>query len=203
MNKLLQVLVWALFCTVYCSGQSKCILNVSICISISLLHYPLMLFTGKLVDCNSSRTGSFCLPGIMTLDTVECELWGWDCISDMEVKKDGEGGGGGWPWSSSGAPSAPTHPNCYRSAFLAVFLFFIIIGVFVGLLIGESVDYSRTHFLLVQWRMNHSFSVAVSLPGAGAALFHGDSGAEGSEVWSCSARCELWVQHGAVRRFKI
>lgn len=78
----------------------------------------------------------------MTLDTVECELWGWYCISNMEVKKDGGGGGG--PWSSSGAPSAPAHPNCYRSTLVALFLFFVVIGVFVGLLIGESVDCIKT-----------------------------------------------------------
>lgn len=31
-------------------------------------------------------------------------------------------------------------------------------------------------------RMTHSSSVTASLPGAGAALFHGDGGAERSEV---------------------
>lgn len=54
----------------------------------------------------------------------------------MEVKKDGGRG----PWSSSGASSAPSNNACYRSALLALFLFFLVIGVFVGLLIGESVD---------------------------------------------------------------
>lgn len=46
----------------------------------------------------------------------------------MEVKKD-EGGG---LWSSS--------ITCYRSTLIAALLFFLFIGVFVGLLIGESTD---------------------------------------------------------------
>ncbi|XP_071343966.1 transmembrane protease serine 9 [Trachinotus anak] len=50
----------------------------------------------------------------------------------MEVKKDGGGGGGGGPWSSS--------PACYRSTLIAFFLFFLIIGVFVGLLIAYLVQ---------------------------------------------------------------
>lgn len=82
--------------------------------------------------CISTRTGWFCPSGIMILATVECELWGWRCESNMEVKKDGGGS-----WSSSGASSAP---SCYRSTLVAFFLFFLVIGVFVGLVIGESRD---------------------------------------------------------------
>ncbi|KAM8745376.1 transmembrane protease serine 9 [Acanthopagrus schlegelii] len=50
----------------------------------------------------------------------------------MEVKKDGGGS-----WSSSGASSAP---SCYRSTLVAFFLFFLVIGVFVGLVIAYLVQ---------------------------------------------------------------
>ncbi|XP_073333168.1 transmembrane protease serine 9 [Pagrus major] len=56
----------------------------------------------------------------------------------MELKKDGGGGGGSW--SSSGASSAPSHPSCYRSTLVAFFLFFLVIGVFVGLVIAYLVQ---------------------------------------------------------------
>jgi len=46
----------------------------------------------------------------------------------MEVKKDGGGG----LWSSPGASSAS-----YRGILIAFLFIFLIIGVFVGLLIGE------------------------------------------------------------------
>eukprot|EP00064_Thunnus_orientalis_P001410 superscaffoldBa00000095_g1413 len=48
----------------------------------------------------------------------------------MEVKKDGGGS-----WSSPGPSSAPSNPACYRSTLVAFLLFFLVIGVFVGLLI--------------------------------------------------------------------
>lgn len=51
----------------------------------------------------------------------------------MEVKKD-EGG----PWSSTGASPASSNHGCYRSAIVASFVFVLIVGVFVGLLISES-----------------------------------------------------------------
>lgn len=44
----------------------------------------------------------------------------------MEVKKDG-GGGGAWSLS----------PACHRSTVIASLFFFLVLGVFVGLFIGE------------------------------------------------------------------
>ncbi|XP_049910862.1 transmembrane protease serine 9 [Epinephelus moara] len=55
----------------------------------------------------------------------------------MEVKKDG---GGGEPWSSPGASSAPSSSACCRSTLIAFLLFFLVIGVFVGLLIAYLVQ---------------------------------------------------------------
>lgn len=48
----------------------------------------------------------------------------------MEGKKDEGGGGGGGPWSSS--------YTCCRSGLVALLFLVLVIGVFVGLLIGES-----------------------------------------------------------------
>ncbi|KAF7655360.1 hypothetical protein LDENG_00057290 [Lucifuga dentata] len=53
----------------------------------------------------------------------------------MEAKKDGGG-----TWSTERASSAPSRPPCYRSTLLAFFLFFLIIGVFVGLLLAYLVQ---------------------------------------------------------------
>lgn len=53
------------------------------------------------------------------------------CESNMEAQKD-EGRG---PWSSS--PPAPSSSVCYRSGLILFLLFFLIIGIFVGLVIGE------------------------------------------------------------------
>lgn len=96
----------------------------------------------------------------------------------MEVKKD-EGGG---LCSSSIA--------CYRSTLIAALLFFLFIGVFVGLLIGESTENTVMIYHFSYWSgklffpklVNHFFSVLTSVSSAGAALFHGDSGAARSEV---------------------
>ncbi|XP_037626594.1 transmembrane protease serine 9 [Sebastes umbrosus] len=50
----------------------------------------------------------------------------------MEVRKDGGGG----PWSSPGASPAPSNSACYRGSIVAFIFFFLVIGVFVGLLIA-------------------------------------------------------------------
>ncbi|XP_059197799.1 transmembrane protease serine 9 [Centropristis striata] len=55
----------------------------------------------------------------------------------MEEKKNG---GGGEQWSSPGASSAPSSPACYRSSIIAFLFFFLVIGVFVGLLIAYLVQ---------------------------------------------------------------
>ncbi|XP_034565140.1 transmembrane protease serine 9 [Notolabrus celidotus] len=54
----------------------------------------------------------------------------------MEGKKEGGGGGA---WSSPGASSAPSSAFC-RSMFLAFFIFFLVIGVFIGLVIAYLVQ---------------------------------------------------------------
>ncbi|XP_041648263.1 transmembrane protease serine 9 [Cheilinus undulatus] len=55
----------------------------------------------------------------------------------MEVKKDG---GGGVPWSSTGPSSAPSNPACHRSTLMVFFIFFLVIGVFLGLIIAFLVQ---------------------------------------------------------------
>lgn len=65
---------------------------------------------------------------------VECELWGWRWDSNMDVKKDGGEGS----WSPSGMPSAPPSPSCYKCVLVTCIFLFLIIGIFVGLAIGES-----------------------------------------------------------------
>ncbi|XP_062280273.1 transmembrane protease serine 9 [Scomber scombrus] len=59
----------------------------------------------------------------------------------MEVKKDGGG-----PWSSPGPSSAPANPACHRITVIAFLLFFLTIGVFVGLLIAYMVQ--EQHYFL-------------------------------------------------------
>ncbi|CAJ1060622.1 transmembrane protease serine 9 [Xyrichtys novacula] len=51
----------------------------------------------------------------------------------MEVKKDGGGGS----WSSS---SAPSNSACCRGTLMAFFIFFLVIGVFIGLIIAYMVQ---------------------------------------------------------------
>ncbi|KAK2907890.1 transmembrane protease serine 9 [Channa argus] len=78
----------------------------------------------------------------------------------MEVKKDGGGG----PWSSS--------YNCYRSTLLAALLFFLFIGVFVGLLIAflvqeqhyfmETVELKGLKYDPVLQNQNSAFYIVLS-----------------------------------------
>ncbi|KAI3368757.1 hypothetical protein L3Q82_025737, partial [Scortum barcoo] len=87
----------------------------------------------------------------------------------MEVKKDGGGGGS---WSSSGASSAPSNPSCYRSVLVAIFFFFLVIGVFVGLLISylvqeqhyfmETVELKGLKYDPVLQDENSGFSIVLS-----------------------------------------
>ncbi|XP_061635977.1 transmembrane protease serine 9 [Phyllopteryx taeniolatus] len=66
----------------------------------------------------------------------------------MEMAKDGGG-----TWSSPGPSSAPSSPACYRSVLIFCLLFFLIAGVFVGLLIA---------YLMQE---QHSFMETVELKG--------------------------------------
>lgn len=60
-------------------------------------------------------------------------LWRTYCESNMEMRKDG-GGGMSAP---SGASSVPAQSSCYKSALIVLLL--LVTGLFVGLLIGESM----------------------------------------------------------------
>lgn len=60
-------------------------------------------------------------------------LWRMYCESNMEMRKDG-GGGMSAP---SGASSVPAQSSCYKSALIVLLL--LVTGLFVGLLIGESL----------------------------------------------------------------
>ncbi|KAM7409856.1 hypothetical protein PAMA_001385 [Pampus argenteus] len=84
----------------------------------------------------------------------------------MEVKKDGGG-----PWSSP-TSSAPSNPACYRSTLIAFLLFFLITGVFVGLLIAylvqeqhyfmETVELKGLKYDPVLQDENSGFSIVLS-----------------------------------------
>ncbi|XP_044055904.1 transmembrane protease serine 9 [Siniperca chuatsi] len=86
----------------------------------------------------------------------------------MEVKKDG----GGVSWSSSGASSAPSNTASYRSTLIALLFFFLIIGVFVGLLIAylvpeqhyfvETVELKGLKYDPVLQNENSGFSIVLS-----------------------------------------
>ncbi|XP_069007183.1 transmembrane protease serine 9 [Embiotoca jacksoni] len=86
----------------------------------------------------------------------------------MEVKKDGGGG----PWSSSGASPTPSNPACYRSTLIAFLLFFLVIGIFVGLVIAylvqeqhyfmETVELRGLKYDVVLQDENSGFSIVLS-----------------------------------------
>lgn len=138
-------------------------------------------------------------------------LWRTYCESNMEMRKDG-GGGMSAP---SGASSVPAQSSCYKSALIVLLL--LVTGLFVGLLIGESMCFVIK--LNCTWTCKYEFDsckkkkkkdlfllpsyVATSLLGAGGASFHGDSATQGPAIWSCSAGGELWLLHSADLRFEV
>lgn len=137
-------------------------------------------------------------------------LWRTYCESNMEMRKDG-GGGMSAP---SGASSVPAQSSCYKSALIVLLL--LVTGLFVGLLIGESMcfviklnctwtcTYEFDSSKKKKWKkISSSSPVATSLLGAGGASFHGDSATQGPAIWSCSTGGELWLLHSADLCFEV
>lgn len=160
----------------------------------TLEPFPQITQVIKCVWLNKGRWTSWCFH--------RSHLWRMYSESNMDMRKDGGGGMS----SPSGALYVPAQSSCYKIALIVLLL--LVTGLFVGLLIGESICFLAWLNCISVWFQWEQLlllysNVSASLLCAGEASFCGDGATEGAAVWSCSAGWELGFLHSADFSYEV